>query len=118
MASDDFEKLIKRRMIERIESEIGLTDDPNLIQILEDSNLKSKIKQYLCNVLMPQYDKLNARNVIKDIQEIASSSKWYNRDTFWGIKNLEFNINTQYNRMYNKIQTEEFGMKYFIYQGG
>jgi hypothetical protein len=42
MTPDDkiFEQKIKLGIIKRIESEIGFTDDPNLLQLLGDGSIK------------------------------------------------------------------------------
>jgi hypothetical protein len=118
MPSDnDIFRLAGRKMIERIESEIGFPNESSFIQLLEDRSIKSKIKQYLCNVVIPQINSLESRHIIKEIENIASSSKFYDRDLYWSIKDLDLNIHLQYDRAYNKFLAEESGMKYFVYQG-
>jgi hypothetical protein len=50
--------------------------------------------------------------------QIASNSKLYNEDLNRPINDLTYNIYHQYDRAYNIMLSREFGMKYFIYQGG
>lgn len=115
---DRFDEVVKQTVLnikERIESGIGLTDEPNFIRLLEDVAIKSEIKNCLCDFVAPQGD---SNNCTKEIEKIASRSKLYNRDTFWAIKDLVNNLYKHYDRSYNKYLALEFGMKYFMYQGG
>lgn len=113
-----FDKVVEQtvRIIkERIEFGIGLTDEPNFIKLLEDVSIKSEIKQCLCDFVAIQR---NSSECTKEIEKIASRSKLYNRDTSWAIKDFVYNGYQQYDRAYNKYLALEFGIKYFMYQGG
>jgi len=112
------EELTKKRMIERIEAEVGFPSSPLLVKLLEDRNTITEIKNYLINVVLPQRNSLHSKDIVKELNKIASKSKSYDKSMGWDIKDLEFNINMQYSRMYNKILAEELDMKYFMYQGG
>jgi len=104
-------------MIERIEDEVGFPSNPLFIQLLEDRKTIIEIKQYLINVVIPQRNSLHSKDIVKELNQIVSNSKLYGKSLGWDIKDLEFNIQMQCNRMYNKILAEELDMKYFIYSG-
>ncbi len=116
--ADRFDKVVEQTELnikERIESGIGFTDEPNFIKLLEDESIKSEVKKCLCDSVAPQR---NSSDCTKEILKIASRSKLYNRDTFWPIKDLLYNVYQHYDRLYNKYLALEFGMKFFVYRGG
>ena len=54
----------------RIESGVGFTDDPKLLELLEDKNIESKIKQLLYDFVNPQRD---LSDYVKEIKCILSN---------------------------------------------
>ena len=104
-----------RLMYQRIENEIGFTDNPILIQILNESNIKMTVKKILYEFVTSNR---NLKDCIKELKTVISRSTQYNRDVDWSINDLAHNIYRHYDAAYNMHLAIEFGMRFFGYQGG
>ena len=110
-----FQKASAQVMKYRIESGVGFTDDPKLLELLEDKNIESKIKQLLYDFVNPQR---NLSDCVTEIKQIASRSKLHEWDLNRSIYDLANNIYQHYEAAYNLTISTGIKMTYFVYQGG
>lgn len=116
-----FHKTSAQVIKNRIESGIGFTDDPKLLELLEDKNVESKIKQLLYDYVNPQRNLSDCVAEIKcitGIKHIVSRSKLHERDLYRSIYDLAYNVYQHYEAVYNLTFATGIRMTYFIYQGG
>jgi len=116
-----FHNTSAKEMKYRIESGVGFTDDPKLLELLGDKKIESKIKRLLYDYVNPKRnlsDCVNEINGLTEIRQIASLSKSNEWDSYRSIYDLAYNVYQHYEAVYNLTFATGIRMNYFIYQGG